>query len=136
MQDLQKINFRLQTADEIPQALNQADCPWHQIAQCNWPEKFPYRPKVAFRIAYTDDALLLHYRVEEECIMALAEDNGPIWTDSCVECFISPAEDGYYYNIEANCIGNMLIGCGQSRHDRERGDKEVRDKVLRWSGLG
>ncbi|MBR0334421.1 MAG: hypothetical protein IIX13_05770 [Bacteroidales bacterium] len=136
MQDLQKINFRLQTADEIPPALNQADCPWHQIAQCNWPEKFSYRPKVAFRIAYTDEALLLHYRVEEECIMALAEDNGPIWTDSCVECFISPAEDGYYYNIEANCIGNMLIGCGQSRHDRERGDKKVRDKVLRWSSLG
>lgn len=144
MLTIKKLKVRLTEAADIPEALNQAHCSWQKIAHCNWPEKFPYLPQVAFRIAYNNEALLLHYRVKEDRIMALSEDNGAIWTDACVECFINPGgallpgvEAGdYYYNIEANCIGNILIGCGQGRHDRVRADKDVRDKVLRWSSLG
>lgn len=136
MLHIKKIKLHILDAQEIPQVLNNAECAWQNIACCNWLEKFPYQPEVTFRIAYNEQGLMLHYRVVEDSVMGLAEDNGAIWTDACVECFISPANDAYYYNIEANCTGHILIGCGRERHDRVRADKEVRDRVLRWSSLG
>ncbi len=122
--------------EDLPQLFEEQAFTWNEIACCNWPQAFPYRPKAAFRISYNDQALLLHYRVEEASVKAEAADNGPIWTDSCVECFISPVGDGLYYNIEANCAGQLLIGCGRDRHNRTRADQEIRDKVQRWSSLG
>lgn len=153
---IRKISSNIQNAHDIVEAMDMAQLSWQNIAQVNW-EQFPYCPDVRFRIAYNEKALLLHYQVNENFTKAeVAEDNGAIWTDSCVECFINPggkllpkaeaekstdagelAEAGeYYYNIEANAIGKLLIGCGKDRHDRVRADKEVRDKVLRWSSLG
>ena len=81
-----------------------------QPIQCvNWAE-YPYKPKVSFRIAHTQNSILLHFKVKEESVRAkYGEDNGSVWTDSCVEFFSIPAGDGIYYNIECNCIGTILI---------------------------
>lgn len=141
---IRKISSNIQNAHDIVEAMDMAQVSWQNIAQVNW-EQFPYCPDVRFRIAYNEKSLLLHYQVNENFTKAeVAEDNGAIWTDSCVECFINPGgnllpkaeADEFYYNIEANAIGKLLIGCGKNRHDRVRADKDLRDKVLRWSSLG
>ena len=88
-----------------------------QPIQCvNWAE-YPYKPKVNFRIAHTQNSILLHFKVKEESVRAkYGEDNGSVWTDSCVEFFSIPAGDGIYYNIECNCIGTILVGAGPVRN--------------------
>ena len=64
------------------------------IACNNWPEEYPYAPEVSFRMFHTGAQLLLRFDVRECCTMALVtEDNGEVWTDSCVEFFIAPDSD-------------------------------------------
>ena len=102
------------------------------IACCNWPAAYPYAPKVAFRMFHTGDRLLLRFDVEERYTAAhVTEDNGPVWTDSCVEFFISP--DGKsYYNFETNAIGRMLLASRTSRADAEPASAEVLGSVKRY----
>ena len=72
-----------------------------------WPA-FSYQPEVSFSIAHDDQHIFLKYVVHEKSIKATTIDhNGPVWKDSCVEFFVSPADDGIYYNFEFNCIGAM-----------------------------
>ena len=86
------------------------------IGCCNWPDRFPYAPQAGFRIFHTGRLLLLRFDVAEACTAALTlDDNGPVWTDSCVEFFFRPEGSGSYYNFEANCIGTLLVG-----HRRDR----------------
>ena len=102
----------------------------------NWTD-FPYCPDVEFRIAHTSDAILLHFKVREASVRAVAgQDNGPVWEDACVEFFSVPAGDGVYYNLECNCAGTLLIGAGGGRADRRHAPQEVLDKVQRWASLG
>lgn len=123
-------------AAHIPALLDKADIAFEKIATVNW-EEFPYQPDVEFRIASTDDALLLHYRVEEASVRAVAgADNGPVWEDACVEFFSIPGGDGIYYNMECNCAGRLLIGAGAGREGREHAPKEALEQVDRWCSLG
>lgn len=86
------------------------------VACCNWPEAFPYAPEVQFRMFHTGDRLLLRFDVRERYTAALVtEDNGEVWTDSCVEFFIAPDGEGYY-NFETTAIGRMLLGYRRSRN--------------------
>lgn len=102
----------------------------------NWNE-YPYCPKVEFRVAHTEDAILLHFKVTEASVRArYGEDNGSVWTDSCVEFFSIPAGDGIYYNIECNCIGTVLVGVGPQRNNREHAPADVTAQIQRWSSLG
>ena len=106
------------------------------VGHVNWQE-YPYRPKVEFRIAHTDRSFLLNFRVTENSVRArYGEDNGSVWTDSCVEFFSVPAGDDIYYNIECNCIGTVLVGAGAQRNNREHAPAEVTARIQRWSSLG
>ena len=117
-------------------AMDQAGLPFEAVAHAGWPQ-FPYRPSVGVRLAHTGHSLLLHYKVEEDCVLACNyRDNGDIWTDSCVEFFVSVAYDGLYYNIECNCICALLVGCGRDRHDRQRAEGQITSQIGRWSSLG
>ncbi len=61
------------------------------VACCNWPQEYPYAPRVTFRMFHTGTRLYVRFEVEEECTMAaVAEDQGPVWTDSCCELFLAP----------------------------------------------
>lgn len=61
------------------------------VACCNWPEQYPYTPEVSFRMFHTGAYLMLRFDVREQWTMArVTEDNGEVWTDSCVEFFIAP----------------------------------------------
>ncbi len=110
--------------------------PKNQVDIVNWLD-FPYKPNVCFSIAHSHEGIYLKFWVAEEGIRGLVtDDNGNVFTDSCVELFIDPSGDGSYYNFEFNCIGTLLLGYGTSRHHREKASQEILDKVLRYSSLG
>ena len=97
-------------AENVPSLLDKAEIGFEPIANVNWAEAFPCKPNVAFRMAYAGDKILLNYQVEEDSVRAVAPaDNGRVWEDSCCEFFVSPADDGTYYNIECNCAGTSLV---------------------------
>lgn len=97
----------------------------HQIETLNWKD-FDYKPDVNFSVAYNSDEILLKFRVRESfCKAEMTESNQNVYEDSCVEFFVSPSDDGIYYNLEFNALGTCLLGCGTGRADRERVDPHV-----------
>jgi hypothetical protein len=102
----------------------------------NWKE-FSYRPEVRFSIAWDPQHIVYKFYVHESVIRArFTEDNAPVWQDSTVEFFVSPAEDGVYYNFEINCIGTCLAQKGRSRSPRENLQPDVIEKIRRFPSLG
>ena len=124
------------SAAQIPASLSQSE--YHKVANCNWPQDYPYAPAVEFAAAHSGSRLYLHYRVEEQSSRAAAaEDLGRVWEDSCVEFFCAPQSGSdRYYNIECNCIGKVLLCCGENRHERRPAPKEVLQAIDRWTTLG
>jgi hypothetical protein len=124
-------------AADIPARLKAAGISYTPVSHVNWPEAFPYKPKVEFAAAHTGDALLLHYRVEEQSVRAVAcQDHEHIWEDACAEFFIMPAADGIYYNIECNCTGKLLVAAGKDRHERTPAPMKTMQSIDRWASLG
>lgn len=133
---VKKISGKVQNAQQIPALFDDENIIYQPIRMVNW-EAYPYQPNVSFRIAHTDDAILLHYKVTESSVRAkYGEDNGSVWTDSCVEFFSIPAGDSIYYNLECNCIGTILLAAGPERNHREAAPFEITRQVKRWSSLG
>ena len=123
-------------AIDLPALMDKEAVAFQPISCVNWNE-YPYRPDVQFRIAYTSDAILLHFKVTEASVRAhYGKDDGDVWTDSCVEFFSIPGGDDVYYNLECNCIGTILIGAGPERSNRQRASHEVTHLVKRWASLG
>ena len=120
---LKEITDRLNKQERIP------------ISIVNWKE-FPYTPKVEFSICWSETGFFINYWVDEEVTMALTmKDNGPVYRDSCVEFFVSPDSNDYYYNFEFNCIGSCLSAYGNSRHDRQPASEEILKGIARFSSL-
>ncbi len=93
----------------VAETLDQEIAPL-RLEMVNWPE-FPYHPEVSVQIAYNENELFLQYEVKEQTVKAeITESNGQVWTDSCVEFFLSPDGNDEYYNLEMNCIGTILLG--------------------------
>jgi len=108
----------------------------HKIKQVNWAEDYSYQPDVRLIISHAENIIYLKFVVNEDAVMArVTEDNGDVWTDSCVEFFISFDETGYY-NFEFNCIGTLLIRFQKEKNIFELASKEVLDTVIRKSSLG
>lgn len=106
------------------------------IEEINW-DDFDYKPDVAFSIGYTDNEILLKYYVKEQHFKAeKTESNQMVCEDSCVEFFVSPAEDGIYYNLEFNGIGTCLMGTGTGRENSRRADTEIISRIRRKSSAG
>ena len=102
----------------------------------NWKD-FDYKPDVKFSIAYTGHEILLKYYVTEQCFKAeKTETNQDVYEDSCVEFFISPSDDGIYYNLEFNGIGTCLMGSGTGRESRTRVDPEIISRIRRRTSAG
>ena len=124
-------------AVDVPSVLDNAKVEFTPIGNVNWPEDYPYCPDAQFRMAYNNLSIFLHYKITEDTVRAIYDkDNGNVWTDSCVEFFCMPGDDGLYYNFECNCIGPLLIGVGTGRDDRERAGSETLGCVQRWASLG
>jgi len=108
----------------------------HRIETVNW-EDYQYKPEVTFSIAYSDFEIFLKYYVKENFFKAeKTETNQMVCEDSCVEFFVSPEEDGIYYNIEFNGIGTCLLGTGTARENSTRADSEIISKIRRLTSAG
>ncbi|MDH8701130.1 hypothetical protein M2138_000469 [Dysgonomonadaceae bacterium PH5-43] len=112
------------------------DITTNSIACVNWSETYPYKPEVKFAIAHDNTNILLRFFVKEQSVMAMVtEDNGAVWTDSCVEFFINFDESGYY-NFEFNCIGAMLLGFRKEKNNATHADSSILHDIERHSSLG
>lgn len=102
----------------------------------NW-EEFPYLPDVSVQIAFNEDELFLQYKINEQSVKAeITESNGRVWTDSCVEFFVSPEGNDRYYNLEMTCIGTVLFAFRKKGETPEYGTPELISKIRRISSLG
>ncbi len=109
----------------------------HAINLLNWDE-FQYLPEVQFRIAHHDNQIWLKYYVKEKSILAeVAETNGGVSNDSCVEFFFDPKANGNYYNFEFNCVGVTHLAYGPGRADRTFVSPEIIEEEIKvTSSLG
>lgn len=108
----------------------------HRIGELNWRGN-GYSPEANFSIARTRNEILLKYYVRETWFKAeKTKTNQEVYEDSCVEFFVSPSDDGIYYNFEFNAIGTCLMGAGTGRHDRKRADSSVIDEIRRLASAG
>jgi hypothetical protein len=106
------------------------------IAHEGWPDGNPAAALARFRVGYEDDRLVVAFEVEERQFRAdEREDNGRVWEDSCVECFLQPGGDGGYYNLECNATGTLLLAHGNDRHGREHAPREVLATIAREARL-
>ena len=98
-------------------------------------DQFPWgppaeKPIVNFKIAHNNHFILLHYNVMESEILArYTKHNDPVYTDSCVEFFISFDGDDNYYNFEMNPLGTILSACGPDRNKRESQPETLIDTI-------
>ena len=101
----------------------------------NW--NYPSDIKAEFGIGFDDNNIYLSYAVEEQSTKAIyTEINDPVWEDSCVEFFISFDSENYY-NLEFNCIGNVLVGYGNSdKTKRKQLDKNIIREIKTTPSLG
>jgi hypothetical protein len=68
------------------------------IDTINW-KTYNYKPDAALAIAYSDNEIFLKYYITEDYFKAeKTETNQMVCEDSCVEFFVSPEDDGIYYN--------------------------------------
>jgi hypothetical protein len=133
---IKKINDVNLKACELSLAFDKENVPFYSIAYANW-SKYPYKPDVKFRVAHDGKNIFLNYQVDELNIKAVCDkDNGKVWEDSCVEFFISFGEDAFYYNIECNCIGKVLVATGINELNRMAVPAIYISRIDRWSSLG
>jgi hypothetical protein len=123
--DLDNISEKLDSLDEK-----------NPVGKINW-SKFGYKPEVTFAIGYTQNEILLKYYVTEQYFKAeKTESNQMVCEDSCVEFFVSPDDDGWYYNLEFNGIGTCYMGAGNTRENRIKADPQVISRIRRKTSAG
>lgn len=106
------------------------------ISCVNWPNEYPYAPKVSFKMFHSGENLNLRFEVEEQYTQALVEeDNAEVWTDSCVEFFLSLDDQGYY-NFETSCIGRLLMAFRRVKPEPTYASQEVLNSIERCASLG
>ncbi len=133
---VKKIDTAITDAAAVPALLDKENIEFQPVDVLNW-EEYSYRPDVKFRIANTGNSILVNFWVKEASVRAkYGNDNGSVWTDSCVEFFSIPGQDGIYYNLECNCIGTILLAAGAGRSGREPASATVMESIKRWASLG
>ena len=139
MKNIEIVRLKTQPQDfsTTIKLLDEQQVAFTDVTNANWSADYPYKPAFSFRMAHTSQSLIIEYRVREASIASVAgRDNGRVWEDSCCEFFSQLPGDDFYYNMECNCTGRLLIGCGPVREGRQLAPASVLDKVQRWSSLG
>ena len=120
-------NQGLDAAMELGGARIDIDC-------VNWPEQFPYAPLCSARVARTQDAIVVDFRVSGlDLRVENKADNGRQWEDSCVEFFVQDPDGSRYYNFEINALGKVLACSGADRHGRMARPEEEMLQILRFT---
>jgi hypothetical protein len=135
--EVHKLEFstKFPDLDEVSEKIDNLQIKY-RVEEINWKE-FDYKPEVSFSIGYTGNEILLKYYVKEKYFKAeKTESNQMVCEDSCVEFFVSPADDGIYYNLEFNGIGTCLLGSGTGRANSMRADPEIISRIRRKTSAG
>ena len=101
---VKKISVANVEVSSLPKLLDEEKIGFQPVSKVNWNE-YPYCPKVEFRVAHTEDAILLHFKVTEASVRArYGEDNGriPVWSSS----LFRPATES---TITLNVIVSVLF---------------------------
>lgn len=137
---MKKINVpQIVPADTTANVLEEifASLPAHTIDCCNWPKDYPYTPKATFKLFHDGKKLYIKFDVTENDIHTLVtEDFGQVWTDPCVEFFVSPEGNLDYYNFECTCIGKMLMAWHPEKEAKENAPITLLDTIERIPSLG
>lgn len=83
-------------------------------------EGYAKAPHTTFQILRTPDGIALRFHTEETHLRAeVTEENGEVWTDSCMEFFLKPDNnDVNYLNFEINPKGVLMLGIGANIEKR------------------
>lgn len=110
---------------------------WQEIGSLNWPAAFPYKPEVKFRVWHDAEYFHIEYSVLEETTKAEQTVlGGPVYEDSCVECFIQPEGGAHYYNFEWNAAGKLAMARRTGRNDPEDAPLSALESVKVEPSLG
>jgi hypothetical protein len=130
-----ELNTDLDSMEEISARLDEKK---DRIAidKINW-SRYGYKPDVNVAIAYGDSEIFLKYYIKENYVKAeKTVTNEMVCEDSCVEFFVSPEEDGIYYNMEFNPIGTCLLGTGYDRSSSRRVSPEIVSRIRILTSAG
>lgn len=109
----------------------------HAIGCVNWPEAFPAKPQASFAILRSKTTIYVDFQVTGRYIRAVNTENlSPVAQDSCVEFFISPTADNYYFNFEFNCIGTVNSSHRRERSNPTRLSADEITRIRRYPSLG
>ena len=61
--DVKKVSMANIPVEAVPALLDEEKVAFQPVNTVNW-AAYPYCPDVKFRIAYTDNAILIHYKVK------------------------------------------------------------------------
>lgn len=107
-----------------------------RVDNVNWPEKYPYSPFCAGRIARTEDSIVVDFRVSGLDLRAVnMEDCGRIWEDSCCEFFVQAPDGSEYFNFEVNPAGFLVASHGPAREGREPLPAEDFARIVRITSV-
>ena len=133
--DVRKIVPANHTTAELERIFKSVES--NAIECCNWAKEFPYTPKVSFAMFHDGENLYIKFDVTENDIHTLVtEDFGRIWTDPCVEFFVSPEGNLDYYNFECTCIGKMLMAWHPNGAAKEDAPMDIINNIERIPSLG
>lgn len=98
-------NLQPLALSEVAEALA-AMPPCGHIGCVNWRDTFPAHPVTALRLAHTGTMLFVRFDVQGRGLRAMhTRDLEHVNEDSCVEFFVTNADQSRYFNFEFNCIG-------------------------------
>ena len=63
--DVKKVSMANIPVEAVPALLDEEKVAFQPVNTVNW-AAYPYCPDVKFRIAYTDNAILIHYKSEKK----------------------------------------------------------------------
>ena len=80
--------------------------PCGRIDCVDWSDSFPAHPAAVLHLAHTGTMLFVRFDVEGRGLRAMHTcDLEHVNEDSCVEFFVTNADQSRYFNFEFNCIG-------------------------------
>lgn len=106
---------------KVKTAPKEADWKTADIAPINlkpWPEEYHFNSYA--QLLYDDEYIYVRMVSDETPVVVKnTERNSKVYTDSCLEFFLSPTADSpLYFNFEINALGALLTERGTGKKDR------------------
>ena len=111
--------------------------PCGHIDCVNWSDSFPAHPTTVLHLAHTGTMLFVCFDVEGRGLRAMHTcDLEHVNEDSCVEFFVTNADQSRYFNFEFNCIGVCNASHRISKpEDVHRLTPDELHSILRYSSV-